>query len=162
MSQRSDVNAQSLGRAGAQAASDSLVELTENECWAHLRAQHLGRLAIVASGHPQIFPVNYAVGEKSIVFRTSPGIKLAHGPGSVACFEIDGYDQHAREGWSVVAIGPLADITDAEDARSQSLRELQVDPLAPGVRLHWVALNPERVTGRQFAAGWIVPGVFLG
>lgn len=151
-----------MGRAGARAASESVLELTENDCWAHLRAQRLGRLAIVAGGHPQIFPVNYAVGEKSIVFRTAPGSKLAHGPGSVACFEIDGYDPHAREGWSVTAIGPLEEITDAEDARSRSLRQLHVDPLAPGARLHWVALHPEHVTGRHFAAGWIVPGVFLG
>jgi nitroimidazol reductase NimA-like FMN-containing flavoprotein (pyridoxamine 5'-phosphate oxidase superfamily) len=139
-----------------------VLELTEEACWAHLRAHQLGRLAIVAGGRPQIFPVNYAVGQKSIVFRTAPGSKLAHGPGSLACFEIDGYDQHAREGWNVTAIGPLEEITDAEDARSRSLRQLQVDPLAPGVRLHWVALHAEQVTGRHFAAGWMVPGVFLG
>jgi len=151
-----------LGRAGARAASESVLELTEKECWAHLRAQQLGRLAIVVEGVPQIFPVNYAVGERSIVFRTAPGSKLAHGPGSIACFEIDGYDRHAREGWSVTAVGSLEEITDAEDARSRSLRELEVDPLAPGARLHWVALHPDHVTGRHFAAGWIVPGAFLG
>lgn len=162
MSQTSDEDELSLGRAGARAASDSVLGLTENECWVHLRAQQLGRLAIVVGGNPQIFPVNYAVGERSIVFRTAPGSKLAHGPGSLACFEIDGYDRHAREGWSVIAIGPLEEITDAEDARSRSLRQLHVDPLAPGDRLHWVALHPDQVTGRHFAAGWIVPGVFLG
>jgi len=162
LSQTSDEDALSLGRAGARAASESVLELTEKECWAHLRAQQLGRLAIVVGGNPQIFPVNYAVGERSIVFRTAPVSKLAHGPGSVACFEIDGYDGHAREGWSVTAVGPLEEITDAQDARSRSLRQLQVDPLAPGARLHWVALHPDQVTGRHFPAGWIVPGVFLG
>lgn len=162
MSHRSEDDAESLGRAGARASSPAVLPLTKEQCWKYLRAQRLGRLAIVMGGRPQIFPVNYAVGEKSIVFRTAPGTKLAHGPGSVACFEIDGYDEHAREGWSVVMVGNLEEITEAEDARSQMLRQLPVDPLAPGAKLHWVALHAEEVTGRHFAAGWIVPGVFLG
>ncbi len=162
MSHTSAEDAQTLGRAGARASSASVLELTEEQCWAHLQSHQLGRLAIVMGGRPQIFPVNYAIGEKVIVFRTEPGSKLAHGPGSVACFEIDGYDQHAREGWSVTAVGPLEEITDAEDARSQALRQLPVDPLAPGARLHWIALQAEQVTGRHFAAGWVIPGVFLG
>jgi uncharacterized protein len=162
VSHTSPDDSQSLRRAGARASSVGVLELTEEQCWRHLQGQHLGRLAIVTDGRPQIFPVNYAMGEKAIVFRTEPGSKLAHGPGSVACFEIDGYDQHAREGWSVTAVGPLEEITDAEDARSQALRRLPVDPLAPGARLHWIALNAEQVTGRHFAAGWIIPGAFLG
>lgn len=161
MDRRSEAD-ELLGRAGARAPSPTVLPLSEELCWKYLRAQPLGRLAIVMGGRPQIFPVNYAVGEKTIVFRTAPGSKLVHGPGSVACFEIDGYDQHAREGWSVVAVGQLEEITDAEDARSGALRQLRVDPLAPGARLHWVALHVEQVTGRHFAAGWIVPGVFLG
>jgi nitroimidazol reductase NimA-like FMN-containing flavoprotein (pyridoxamine 5'-phosphate oxidase superfamily) len=144
------------------ASSPTLLALNEEQCWAHLHSRQLGRLAIVIGGRPQIFPVNYAVAEKSIVFRTGVGSKLAHGPGLVGCFEIDDYDQHAREGWSVTAVGPLEEITDAEDARSRRLRQLRVDPLAPGAKLHWVALHTELVTGRQFAAGWIVPGAFLG
>jgi nitroimidazol reductase NimA-like FMN-containing flavoprotein (pyridoxamine 5'-phosphate oxidase superfamily) len=154
--------ARSLGRAGARASSPGVLELSEEECWTHLRAQRLGRLAIVMESHPQIFPVNYATGEKAVVFRTDPGGKLAHGPGSVACFEIDGYDSHSREGWSVTAVGPLEDITTADDAPNRALRELHVDPLAPGARLHWIALHAEKVTGRRFAAGWVVPGVFFG
>ena len=151
-----------LGRAGARASSAGVLELTEEHCWQYLQAHQLGRLAIVIGGRPQIFPVNYAVGEKAIVFRTEPGSKLAHGPGSVACFEVDGYDPHTREGWSVTAVGPLEEITDAEDARSRALRQLPVELLAPGARLHWIALNAEKVTGRRFAAGWVIPGLFLG
>lgn len=162
MSHRSEPDAESLGRAGATAASPTVLPLSEEQCWNYLRGQQLGRLAIVMGGHPEIFPVNYAVGEKSIVFRTAPGAKLAYGPGSVACFEIDGYEQHAREGWSVVAVGHLEEVTYAGDALSLALRQLQVDPLAPGARLHWIALHAQQVTGRHFASGWIVPGGFLG
>ena len=152
----------SLGRAGARASSTGVLELTEEDCWQYLQVHQLGRLAIVIGGGPQIFPINYAVGEKAIVFRTELGSKLAHGPGSVACFEIDGYDPHAREGWSVTAVGPLEEITEAEDARSRALRQLRLDPLAPGARPHWIALKAEKVTGRHFATGWLIPGVFLG
>lgn len=155
-------DAGSLGRAGARASSPTVLPLSEEQCWKYLRGQPLGRLAIVMAGRPEIFPVNYAVDDKSIVFRTARGTKLAHGPGSVACFEIDGYDQHAREGCSVVAVGSLEEITDAGDARSLALRHLRVDPLAPGARLNWIALHAEQVTGRHFASGWIVPGGFLG
>lgn len=158
----SEADAGLLGRAGAAAPSPAVLSLSEEQCWTYLRGQRLGRLAIVVDGRPQVFPVNYAVGERSIVFRTAPGAKLIYGPGAVACFEIDGYDQHAREGWSVVAAGHLEEITAAEDARSQALLRLHVDPAAPGARLHWIALNAEQVTGRHFASGWIVPGGFLG
>ena len=162
MSDRSGSDAESSGRAGASTPSPTVLPLCEEQCWKYLRGQQLGRLAIVMAGRPEIFPVNYAVGEKSIVFRTAPGTKLAHGPGSVACFEIDGYQQHAREGWSVVAVGQLEEITDAGDARSLALRQLRVDPMPPGAKLHWIALHAEHVTGRHFASGWIVPGGFLG
>jgi nitroimidazol reductase NimA-like FMN-containing flavoprotein (pyridoxamine 5'-phosphate oxidase superfamily) len=162
VSHRSDEDSASLGRAGASATSPAVLPLSEEQCWKYLRGQVLGRLAIVAAGRPEIFPVNYAVGEKSIVFRTAPGTKLARGPGSVACFEIDGYEQHTREGWSVVAVGHLEEITEATDGQSLALRQLRVDPLAPGARLHWIALHAEQVTGRHFASGWIVPGGFLG
>jgi uncharacterized protein len=151
-----------LGRAGASAPSATVLQLSEERCWTYLRGQLLGRLAIVVAGRPEIFPVNYAAGEGSIVFRTAPGTKLECGPNSVACFEIDGYDPHSREGWSVVAVGQLEEITDAGDARSLTLRQLRVDPLAPGARLHWIALHIEQVTGRHFASGWFIPGAFLG
>ncbi len=162
MSQRSEDDAESPGRAGAGVPSPTVLLLSEEQSWKHLRGQQLGRLAIVVAGRPQIFPVNYAVGERSIVFRTAIGTKLAQGPGSTACFEIDGYDLHTREGWGVVAVGNLEDITDAGDARSLELRLLSVDVLAPGARPHWIALHAEQVTGRHFASGWIIPGGFLG
>lgn len=104
-------DAESLGRAGGSTPSPTVLPLSEEQSWKYLRGQQLGRLAIVMAGRPEIFPGNDAVGEKSIVFRTAPGTKLAHGPGSVACFEIDGYQRHAREGWSMVAVGQLEEIT---------------------------------------------------
>jgi uncharacterized protein len=152
----------SFGRGGQVPASAQVVNLSEPECWAMLRKHNLGRLAILIEGKPAIFPVNYAAGEGAVVFRTQPGAKLTHGPGSDAAFEIDGYDHGSGLGWSVVAVGPLNDITEATDEKSLAMRRLPVETTAPGARVHWLAIEPARVTGRSFRGGWMVPGGYLG
>jgi len=159
--QRGDGVSTGLGRAGMVKGSENLAVLTEPECWSRLEAHNLGRLAVVVAGAPRIFPINYAVGEGAIVFRTQPGAKLAHGPGSAVCFEIDAYEETSGSGWSVMAVGVLEDITNADDARSRRLRQLRVRPQAPGERAFWLALTPNEVTGRSFRVGWI-PGHYLG
>jgi uncharacterized protein len=152
----------SLGRGGQVPASTKVAELPADECWALLRKHTLGRLAIVVEGRPEIFPVNYAAGEGAVVIRTQPGSKLSHGPGSAAAFEIDDYDHSTGVGWSVVVAGTLEDITEATDARGRELRRLPVEPTAPGVRLHWLALTAQKLSGRSFRGGWMVPGGYLG
>jgi nitroimidazol reductase NimA-like FMN-containing flavoprotein (pyridoxamine 5'-phosphate oxidase superfamily) len=151
-----------LGPAGFAPATANLLSLSDKECWSLLRNHNLGRLAIVVEGRPRIFPVNYAAAEEVVVFRTEPGAKLQHGSGSAACFEIDDYDEHTSMAWSVMVVGRLEDITDANDERSRGLRRLPVEPAAPGTRLHWLALRVEEVSGRSFRGGWIVPGHYLG
>jgi nitroimidazol reductase NimA-like FMN-containing flavoprotein (pyridoxamine 5'-phosphate oxidase superfamily) len=142
--------------------TSAVVALSQEECWELLRTHDLGRLAIVVERRPRIFPVNYAAGEGAVVFRTEPGAKLQYGPGSKACFEIDDYDQGTSVAWSVMVVGALEDITDANDERSLGLRGLAIEPAAPGNRLHWLALIAEEVSGRSFRGGWIVPGHYLG
>src|SRR5690349_9871029 len=110
------------GRAGARPASE-VTALTLEDCWSYLRATKIGRVTIIAAGRPNVFPVNYMVAGQTIVFRTAPGVKLQHGPGSFTCFEVDGYDRSSTEGWSVMAFGRLEDISSATDAASQALRE---------------------------------------
>jgi nitroimidazol reductase NimA-like FMN-containing flavoprotein (pyridoxamine 5'-phosphate oxidase superfamily) len=151
-----------IGRAGLNTASANVLVLPEDECWSLLLNHKVGRLAIVVEGRPRIFPINYAAADQALVFRTEPGAKLKHGPGTAACFEIDDYDQRDSTAWSVMVVGALEDITDAGDDRSRSLRRLPVEPAAPGTRLHWLVLNVEEVSGRRFRGGWIVPGHYLG
>ena len=141
-------------------SSSNLDVLSEEECWSVFKTHDLGRLALLVAGWPRIFPINYAVGENALVFRTEPGAKLAHGPGSAVCFEIDGYDEATASGWSVMAVGILYDITG--DPGAKRLRELSVQPRAPGKRTHWLALIPDEVSGRSFRGGWAVPGHYFG
>jgi uncharacterized protein len=152
----------SFGRGGQVPAGVVIEELGPEECWTLLRKHGLGRLALIVEGRPEIFPVNYAAGEDAIVIRTQPGTKLRHGPGRIVAFEIDGYDRSTAVGWSVVVSGPLEEITAATDERSRALRRLPIETVAPGVRLHWLVLDAERVTGRSFRGGWMVPGGYLG
>jgi uncharacterized protein len=148
---------QTIGRAGQRSASAGLLELSTADCWAHLRGRGFGRLALVVDGVPRVFPMNYATAEDVVVFRTEPGAKLRHGPGSLACLEVDGYDPREALGWSVMATGRLEDITDADDERSVRLRGLPLVPSAPGERRHWLALEVTEVSGRFFRRGWLGP-----
>jgi uncharacterized protein len=150
------------GRAGLRERSPEIASLSERECWSYLRGQELGRVTVAARGRVHVFPVNYAVHDGSIVFRTAPGTKLDYGPSSLSCFEVDGYSRHSLEGWSVMAFGRLEEVTQAEDDRSRALRRLPIRPVAPGSRMHWIAMRVDELTGRYFTGGWIVPGEFLG
>ena len=151
-----------MNETSAGGAGRLLQTLTDAECWAHLVEHHLGRIAIVVGGVPKIFPINYAAGDNAIVFRSDAGTKLMHGPGSLACFEIDGYIPASGVGWSVVVSGPLDDITGLDDPGSARLRSLSVEPMAPGRYLHWLALRADEVSGRTFLRGWAIPGSRLG
>ncbi len=152
----------SLTRGGAREAAPDIKPLSIETCWRYLHSQQLGRVTITAAGRPHVFPVNFAIAGRTIVFRTAPGTKLSHGPGSVACFEVDDYDKGSLKGWSVMAFGVLRDITRGEDRLSQRLRQLQVQPAAPGTMVHWIAMLAEEVTGRSFRGGWLAPAIFLG
>ncbi|TMC08427.1 MAG: pyridoxamine 5'-phosphate oxidase family protein [Chloroflexi bacterium] len=152
-----DDDSTSVGRAGQRRATEAVVSLTPSECWARLRTHTFGRLAVVVGGRPLIFPMNYAAGEDALVFRTERGVKLAHGPGSTVCLEIDDYDPHTATGWSVMVLGLLEDISEGGDPRSQALRKLPVRPLAPGIRGSWLALRVDELSGRYFRGGWVGP-----
>src|ERR1700682_4154278 len=102
MAKEGETRPRAIGRAGLNAASANVLILPEHECWSLLQNHKVGRLAIVIEGRPRIFPVNYAAADGALVFRTEPGAKLKHGPGSAACFEIDEYDSRAFTAWRVM------------------------------------------------------------
>ena len=125
------------------------------DCWSYLRSQELGRLAILVDGRPEIFPVNYQLTADGIVFRTAPGTKLSHGSGSVAAFEVDGYEATTGTGWSVVVQGPLEEVTRHAGA------DASVYPYAAGAKEHVMLVAPERVTGRRFSWDPLAPPLWF-
>src|SRR5215210_6437150 len=124
-------------------------KLSFDECWELLSAGNLGRLALVVDGHPDIFPVNYVLDRRTIVFRTGGGTKL-WGAMTVkpAALEIDGYEPATEEAWSVVVRGETDLIGSSEE--KAAVDALHLEPWQPGVKDHYVRLTPRVLTGRRF------------
>jgi nitroimidazol reductase NimA-like FMN-containing flavoprotein (pyridoxamine 5'-phosphate oxidase superfamily) len=121
--------------------------LEREECDQLLAHHHIGRLAIVVGGQPLVFPVNYALCDGAIVFRTARGTKLFGAVGHPVAFEIDGVDASYHEGWSVLAVGEAEDVRDAID-----LARLENEPLpawSEAPKDHYVRIRPRAVTGRR-------------
>ncbi len=125
-------------------------ELTKSECFELLAAQHVGRVAVVDDRGPIMVPVNYVLDRHMVVFRTDEGTKLdAASRGSRVAFEVDRTDTSSHTGWSVVVRGEAVEVTDpAELAR---LRELPLDPWAPGAKTRYVRILPAVLTGRRIS-----------
>src|ERR1700682_6157647 len=111
-----------------------LQKLEEDECLELLQHDDYGRIAIVVDGQPLIFPVNYALSQRVVTFRTAHGTKLSKAPGSNVACEIDEYDPSTRVGWSVLVQGVAVDATTALDDVSWTARGGSPRPLAPGVK----------------------------
>lgn len=142
-----------------------MLELSREECL-HLLASHsFGRLAVnTEHGPPVIRPVNYRFdnSSQSVVFRTVPGSKFhALLRSSEAAFEIDGIDEGARTGWSVIIRGITDEVTDASHIRR--LDRLGLEPWAPGPMRYWMHIRASTVSGRRIVlADDSAPGYYLG
>jgi len=129
----------------------ALERLSREECVALMATQDVGRLVVVDGGRPLIFPVNYALSHRVVTFRTAHGTKLANAPGTNVAFEIDEYNASTRVGWSVLVQGVGVDATTALDDVSWTARGGTPHPLAPGVKIHRLAIKPTSITGRRFS-----------
>ena len=88
-----------------RAALLDIVEIREDECILLLATKDMGRLAVVLGGKPQIFPVNYAIDERTVIFRTAPGTKLMASTLGDIAFEVDAFDAVSLQGWAVEVRG---------------------------------------------------------
>ena len=130
------------------------VELDHEKCLDLLVGGIVGRVAVCTPDGPHIVPVNYAVVEDSIVFRTKPFTVLgANAWHSRLAFEIDHLDYERHRAWSVVASGRGEMVEDAgELAAIRAVRDPQ--PWAAGTRALYVRLRWEKLTGRRLGSGW--------
>jgi nitroimidazol reductase NimA-like FMN-containing flavoprotein (pyridoxamine 5'-phosphate oxidase superfamily) len=126
-------------------SSYGLAILDRPECETLLATQRVGRVGLST---PIVLPVQYAMFDGDVVFRTAPGEKLiAAVLGRTVAFEVDDFDVSARSGWSVVVIGEAEEVTDrGELARMQ---ELDLDPWAGELRDRFVRIHTDEVTGRR-------------
>jgi nitroimidazol reductase NimA-like FMN-containing flavoprotein (pyridoxamine 5'-phosphate oxidase superfamily) len=124
-------------------------EMSEDECVELLAGEQVGRIAVVVDGRPQIFPVNFRIDGGTVVFRTDVGSKLRGSVLAKVAFEIDKLDVGGHLGWTVMVQGTGLDMTDTIDARSEQLRQLPVDPWAPGEKAYWVKIVASVTSGRR-------------
>jgi uncharacterized protein len=125
-------------------------ELLEDVCWRLLARSSFGRVVFCQAGEPGALPVNCAVSNHTIVFRTSADSTFVEfSNGSRIAFEADHTDHIAESGWSVLVRGTLHEVTDAEEI--DRLADLPVHPWAPGTRDRWMRIVPDNVTGRTIS-----------
>lgn len=120
--------------------------LSDERCLQLLGSEPVGRVGFSAGSLPVVYPVNYFLDGRTIVFRSEPGQKLyAAEHDSVACLEIDRYDPLGHDGWSVLATGRLSL---ASPERAERLAGLPIAPWALAEASWFVELPIEVLSGR--------------
>jgi nitroimidazol reductase NimA-like FMN-containing flavoprotein (pyridoxamine 5'-phosphate oxidase superfamily) len=128
-------------------------DLRLDECWALLPLEPVGRIGLNIDALPTVLPVNFAILEGAIVFRTAASTKLeAATSGTVIAFEVDHYDREGRQAWSVLVRGIAEEILEpGELARAQalSLESWALESRAlDGAKARYVRIPATVVTGR--------------
>ena len=143
---------QPLDRRDPWPATDHTVDghglrvLDESRCFDLLGGEPIGRLGFSSGSLPVIFPVNYLLMDRTIVFCSEDGEKLrAAQQRAVACLEIDHYDRMEHTGWSVLATGRLAL---SPPGRQAELAEAPAAHWALSGRCRFVELPIELIAGR--------------
>lgn len=130
-----------------------LTHLDERECLELIAAGGIGRIAYAGTFGLAVLPVNYALQDGAIVFRTAEHGPLDEdlrtgitGADYKVAFEIDEIDAGARRGWSVLVQGPAHHVSAEEE---EAVRRSGVQPWAPGDRELFVRIAVTRITGRR-------------
>lgn len=124
--------------------------LSETECWNHLSSGSLGRLVTTVDGQSEIFPINYVVQHRTVLFRTAEGTKLVSTAiNHNVLFEAD--DHNVVEGWSVIVRGVARILHDDEDLAEAERAQLL--PWTATIKQHYVRIRPLSVTGRRVLFG---------
>lgn len=124
-----------------------VIALDESACWERLAGQQLGRIVTGVGDAIDIFPVNFIVDERSILFRTAEGSKLfALTVDDRVLFEVD--DHTDTDAWSVIVRGRAHRLDSSADvARADTLG---LAPWIPTLKYNYVRVTPTAVSGRAF------------
>lgn len=132
-----------------QMPAGELHRLSEAECRGLLADCQTGRVAVVAPDGPHIIPVNYALVDESLVFRTSPfTIFATYANNANIAFEVDSTDDIKRAGWSVLARGRASFVYDSAEL-AHICRVWEPTPWAAGDRNLHIRLTCTELSGRS-------------
>ncbi len=127
-----------------------ITELTEKDSWELLSSVSLDRLVTTVAGWTEIFPVNFVVQDRTLLFRTAEGTKLLTSVlNEHVVFEAD--DHNVAEGWSVVLRGTAHLLSTSEEIEKAERAGLY--PWVATQKLRFVRVTPETLTGRRFVFG---------
>jgi uncharacterized protein len=130
------------------------VVLAPWECESLLRSQVVGRVGMTTPEGPSVLPVNYSVVDGTIWMRTAPDSQLGRiTAGTVVALEIDEFDHGRHRGWSVLARGPAAALSEP-DVVAHLERVWPPRPWAWGDKPTYVGLRWVTLTGLKLGAGW--------
>jgi uncharacterized protein len=91
-------------------------------CLALLVRGRLGRLVFTDRALPDVLPVHYRMDGETILMKLAIGSPAARGArGTVVAFTVDEFDDTARSGWSVTAVGSAEEIIEFEPRARASL-----------------------------------------
>ncbi|WP_169795821.1 pyridoxamine 5'-phosphate oxidase family protein [Curtobacterium ammoniigenes] len=117
--------------------------LTADQCWERLHRSRTGRIAFLDDDAIEMFPVNYIVDGRRIVFATSSRkITDALERRLPVVFEVDEHDGWTA--WSVVLRGAMVS-ADVRESAAQRLRSM-----LPTHKTAHIVIEPKTVTGRLF------------
>jgi nitroimidazol reductase NimA-like FMN-containing flavoprotein (pyridoxamine 5'-phosphate oxidase superfamily) len=124
-------------------------EVGRDEVLQLLRNELVGRVALTARALPIVIPVNFALLDGSVVWRSAEGTKLNDASaGFVVAFEADSYEPDHKEGWSVMIQGLAHVITDEREL--ERAKQLPLESWAlDGAADRYVCLVPSIVTGTR-------------
>jgi nitroimidazol reductase NimA-like FMN-containing flavoprotein (pyridoxamine 5'-phosphate oxidase superfamily) len=133
--------------------------LPEEECLRLLATVPVGRVAVSVGALPAILPVNFALLDGDVVFRTAPGSKLdAAVRNAVIAFEADSIDPVYHTGWSVLVTGVAEEVTDP--ATLEAVAALPLEPWAlDGLADHVVRIRSRMISGRRLRVRPLPPGL---
>ncbi|WP_166906991.1 pyridoxamine 5'-phosphate oxidase family protein [Mycobacterium sp. DL440] len=124
--------------------------LGEDECWHLLSSVTLGRLVATMGTRLEIFPVNFVVQHRTVLFRTAEGTKLVSALfNDRVLFEVD--DHNVSGGWSVIVRGEprlLEAPDEIAEAESGQLLSWIVT-----TKRRYVRIQPKEISGRRFVFG---------
>ena len=128
----------------------TLTPLSPEECQRLLATVRVGRVGLSIFALPMVLPVNFAVLDGDIVFRTMEGTKFhAASTGNIVAFEADHYEPSGASGWSVVVQGAVRAIHN--ESELDRIRQLIVDPWAiDGSTDRAVRITNSLISGRRF------------
>jgi nitroimidazol reductase NimA-like FMN-containing flavoprotein (pyridoxamine 5'-phosphate oxidase superfamily) len=128
--------------------------LRPDECRDLLTTTTVARIAFVDADGLQLIPLNFAVIEGEIYFRTSPASvleTLADGNDEVV-LGVDYHSESYREAWNVTVKGSTTRVTDP-DLHHQVMSWSRLRPWAGGERAVVVHLTQRDVQGRRVHGG---------